>query len=297
MTDKAVKPVSGVADADREAAARPRRILRPGNGSEAWLRAIVDSAVDGIITIDELGSITDLNPAALRLFGYSADELIGQNVKILMPEPYHAGHDAYLRNYRETGVRKIIGIGREVAGKRKDGSVFPLDLAVSEVQRGGRRMFTGIVRDISERKRIEAEWQKFVGLVENSSDFMAMASLSWELLYINKAGRQLLGIGPEQVKGMEVRDLWEEDTLPAVLKKAGPGSAQRRLVPVPRQGQALRDRPGHRRGLQRLRHTRPAQRRTARHGFLLAGHARPNASRAGPARRRGAAQGDLRQRG
>ena len=222
MADNAAKPASSVASGNREAAAPHGEFHAPGNGSEAWLRAIVDSAVDGIITIDELGSITDLNPAVLRLFGYSADELIGQNVKILMPEPYHAGHDACLRNYRETGVRQIIGIGREVAGKRKDGSVFPLDLAVSEVQRSGRRMFTGIVRDISERKRIEGEWQKFVGLVENSSDFMAMASLSWELLYINKAGRQLLGIGPEQVKGMEVRDLWEEDTLPAVLKKAGP---------------------------------------------------------------------------
>ena len=297
MADKAVKPAAGVANTDHETTAAPAVSSHPGNGSEAWLRAIVDCAVDGIITIDELGSITDLNPAVLRLFGYAADELIGQNVKILMPEPYHAEHDVYLRNYRETGVRKIIGIGREVAGKRKDGSVFPLDLAVSEVQRGGRRMFTGIVRDISERKRIEEERQKFVGLVENSSDFMAMASLSWELLYINKAGRQLLGIGPEQVKGMEVRDLWEEDTLPAGTQEGGARSAQGRLVPLPWQGQALRDRPRHRRRLQRLWHTRPAQRRTPRHGFLLARHARPNSSRASPARRRGAAQGNLRQRG
>ena len=131
-----------------------------------------------------------------------------------------------MRNYRETGVRKIIGIGREVSGRRKDGTVFPLDLTVSEVQRGGQRMFTGILRDISARKRIEAERQKFVGLVENSSDFIAMASLTWELLYINKAGRELIGIGPEQVKGMEVRDLWEEGTLPAVLKDAGPVQLQ-----------------------------------------------------------------------
>ncbi len=220
MAGDAVKPISG--NADQETVAAQGKSHVPGNGSEAWLRAIVDSAVDGIVTIDSEGLITDLNPAALRLFGYASEELIGHNVKILVPEPHHGEHDAYLRNYRETGVRKIIGIGREVSGRRKDGTVFPLDLAVSEVQRGGKRMFTGIVRDISARKRIEAEWQKFVGLVENSSDFIAMASLTWELLYINKAGRGLIGIGPEQVKGMEVRDLWEEGTLPAVLKEAVP---------------------------------------------------------------------------
>ncbi len=222
MIGKPVKPLSGVFDADRETAAAYAESYASGNGSEAWLRAIVDSAVDGIITIDEQGSITEVNPAALRLFGYTAGELVGQNVKILMPEPFRGQHDAYLRSYRETGVRKIVGIGREVSGRRKDGTVFPLELAVSEVQRGGRRVFTGIVRDISERKRIEEERQKFVGLVENSSDFIAMASLSWELLYINKAGRELIGIGREQVKGMEVRDLWEEGTLPSVLKQAGP---------------------------------------------------------------------------
>jgi PAS domain S-box-containing protein len=221
MADKAAKPISGAAGADRKSGTA-QGPLAPGNGSEAWLRAIFDNAVDGIITIDSHGLISDLNPAATKLFGYSPEELIGQNVKMLMPEPYHAGHDTYLRNYLDTGVRKIIGIGREVSGRRKDGTVFPLDLAVSETRLGGQRIFTGIVRDISERRRIEGERQKFVGLVENSSEFIAMASLSWELLYINKAGRELIGIGPEQVKGMEVRDLWEEATLPAVLKVAGP---------------------------------------------------------------------------
>ncbi len=102
------------------------------------------------------------------------------------------------------------------------GPSFRWTSAVSEVQRGGQQLFTGIVRDISQRKLIEAERQKFVGLVENSSDFIAMASLNWELLYINKAGRELIGIRPEQVLGMEVRDLWEEATLPSVLKQAGP---------------------------------------------------------------------------
>lgn len=126
--------------------------------SEARRKAIVDNAVDGIITIDEMGIIADLNPSVERMFGYKPEELIGQNVKILMPDPYHTAHDTYLKNYRETAVRKIIGIGREVVGRRKDGTVFPLDLAVSEIPlEGGRRLFTGIVRDITERKQHEIQ--------------------------------------------------------------------------------------------------------------------------------------------
>jgi PAS domain S-box-containing protein len=125
--------------------------------SEGQLRAIVDTAVDGIITIDERGSVRTMNPAAERIFGYRADEVFGKNVHMLMPSPYHEEHDRYLADYRRTGVRKIIGIGREVVGRRKDGTTFPMDLAVSETVLGNRTVFTGIVRDISERKRAEAE--------------------------------------------------------------------------------------------------------------------------------------------
>jgi PAS domain S-box-containing protein len=134
--------------------ARAEQALRD---SEARLRAIVDTAVDGILTIDEAGAIEWLNAAALRIFGYAAEELVGRNVKLLMPDPYHAEHDRYLDNYRRTGERKIIGIGREVLGQRKDGSTFPCDLAVSEVHLGDRRIFTGIIRDITQRKRGEQE--------------------------------------------------------------------------------------------------------------------------------------------
>ena len=140
-------------DADDRVPKRQNRPGRSGAESEARLRAIVDNAVDGIITINEFGLIIDLNPAAQRLFGYSAEELAGQNIKVLMPEPYRTEHDGYLRNYRETGRPKIIGIGREVSGRRKNGSVFPLELSVSEVHFGGRRLFTGIVRDITKRER------------------------------------------------------------------------------------------------------------------------------------------------
>jgi PAS domain S-box-containing protein len=125
--------------------------------SEAKMRAILNTAVDGIVTIDERGIVESFNAAAERLFGYRAEEVIGRNVKMLMPEPYQSEHDAYVQNYLRTGRAKIIGIGREVFGLRKDGTVFPMDLAVSEVMLGERRLFTGIVRDLTERKRMERQ--------------------------------------------------------------------------------------------------------------------------------------------
>ena len=125
--------------------------------SEAKARAILETTVDGIITIDADGIIESFNAAAEDIFGYDAEEVRGENVKVLMPSPYREEHDEYLRSYHETGRRKIIGIGREVTGLRKDGSTFPMDLAVSEVELGDRTLFTGIVRDISERRRLEKE--------------------------------------------------------------------------------------------------------------------------------------------
>jgi PAS domain S-box-containing protein len=116
---------------------------------------LVTTAVDGIIVIDGQGKVRTYNPACERLFGFTAEEVIGKNVKMLMPEPYHDGHDGYLANYRATGQKKIIGIGREVVGRRKDATTFPMHLAVSELQLGARRMFTGIARDITELRKVE----------------------------------------------------------------------------------------------------------------------------------------------
>ncbi|MHA6691007.1 PAS domain S-box protein [Devosia sp. A449] len=124
-------------------------------GQARKLQAILESAVDAIITIDGKGLITTVNPAAARLFGYEQDEFLGRNVHFLMPEPYHSEHDGYLHNYRSTGRRKIIGIGREVSGRRRDGTLFPMHLAVSEFEIDGRIHFTGIIHDLSAHKATE----------------------------------------------------------------------------------------------------------------------------------------------
>jgi two-component system, LuxR family, sensor kinase FixL len=124
---------------------------------EAQMRAILETAVEGIITINERGLCESFNRAAERIFGYKAREVIGRNISLLMPTPHREHHDDYLENYRSTGHAKIIGIGREVSGRRKDGTIFPMDLAVSEVGLADRRIFTGFVRDITERKRLERE--------------------------------------------------------------------------------------------------------------------------------------------
>jgi two-component system CheB/CheR fusion protein len=124
---------------------------------EARLRAFVETAVDAIVTIDEGGLIESVNPATEKMFGYSASELIGHNVKMLMPPPYRNEHDGYLARYLQIGEKRIIGIGREVQARRKDGLTFPVDLAVSEFHVQGRRKFTGAIRDISARKQLERE--------------------------------------------------------------------------------------------------------------------------------------------
>ena len=129
--------------------------------SETRLHGVMDNVVDGIITIDEQGVIESLNRAAELLFGHPAERIRGKNVKVLMPEPHHSKHDDYIANYRHTGEAKIIGIGpREVLGLRKDGSTFPLELAVSAMDIGSKRCFIGVARDISLRKETEAQLQQ-----------------------------------------------------------------------------------------------------------------------------------------
>jgi two-component system, LuxR family, sensor kinase FixL len=129
----------------------------PMSESEARLRAIFSTAVEAIIIIDDRGCIDTVNPAAEKMFGWTMEELIGRNIQILMPEPFRSNHDNYLANYLTSGRPRIIGVGREALGQRRDGSIFPIDLSVGEFVVGDRRMFTGIVRNITDRHRLQAE--------------------------------------------------------------------------------------------------------------------------------------------
>lgn len=141
---------------------------------------VLESMVDGFVTIGEKGIIESFNPAAERIFGYTAEEVIGRNVSTLMPNPFARDHDRFVDNYLRTGDAKVIGTGREVFGRRKDGSTFPLYLAVSEFIRGGRRMFNGIVRDITEpmqvREKLREAKEKAEGADRAKSDFLSNVS-------------------------------------------------------------------------------------------------------------------------
>ena len=131
--------------------------VRRRRETEAQLRALVDTAVDGVMLIDSAGTVLMFNPACERLFDYAGEEVIGRNVRMLMPEPDRSAHDGYIASYLATGERRIIGIGREVEGRRKDGSTFPMDLSVGEAKQQGGSIFVGIIHDLTERKRTEAQ--------------------------------------------------------------------------------------------------------------------------------------------
>jgi two-component system, LuxR family, sensor kinase FixL len=144
----------------------------------ARLRAILETSVLGIITIDETGIIESFNPAAERLFGFSAAEVVGRNVNVLMPEPDRSAHDRYLQRYRDTGEARIIGIGREVRGRRKDGTTFPFELSVSEVRLAERRLFTGFIHDISDRRVAEQTARRRLDELAHASRLSTVGEMS-----------------------------------------------------------------------------------------------------------------------
>ena len=196
--------------------------------SEERLRAILETAVEGIITIDERGTIESFNPSAEKIFGYTAREAIGQNIKLLMPEPYRHEHDGYLENYHRTGHAKIIGIGREVMGRRKDGALFPMDLSVSEVKLAKRRMFTGFVRDITERKNAEKALLHYAALVEFSDDVIIGKTLDGHITSWNRGAEMVFGYSSKEMTGKPVSILIPDDRKdeePGILEKIKRGES------------------------------------------------------------------------
>jgi len=150
---------------------------------EARLRTIVETDPDAIVVIDERGRMESFSPAAERLFGHTEAEIVGRNVSMLMPSPYRENHDHYLERYRATGERRIIGIGRVVVGQRKDGSTFPMELAVGEVIANGRRLFTGFVRDLTDYQRTERRLQELQQELLHVSRFSTMGQMASTLAH------------------------------------------------------------------------------------------------------------------
>jgi len=162
---------------------RTNAMTRNALAQQAHLQSILDTVPEAMIVIDEYGIMQYFSSAAERLFGCRAADAIGQNVKILMPAPYRENHDSYLHRYKTTGERRIIGIGRVVVGQRRDGSTFPMELAVGEMKSGAQRFFTGFIRDLTERQKTEARLQELQSELVHISRLTAMGEMASTLAH------------------------------------------------------------------------------------------------------------------
>ncbi len=175
------------------------------------LEAALQTAVGAIVIIDDGGLIRTVNPATQKLFGYSENELVGQNVSVLMPEPFRSRHDGYIRHHLETGERKIIGIGRQVMGRRKSGAIFPMHLSVSTFTADGRRYFTGIVHDLSDQRGTGAlrEQALFEAIFNHLPDAVLVVDADHKILLCNPTVARVFGYAPEVIIGQETVVLYD----------------------------------------------------------------------------------------
>ena len=212
-----------------EAAASAQNALR----REAHMKSILDTIPDAMIVIDERGLIQSFSVAAERLFGYEAAEVIGKNIKMMMPSPYRENHDVYLNRYMRTGERRIIGIGRVVVGERKDGSTFPMELAVGEMSSSNQRFFTGFLRDLTERQNTEARMQELQSELVHMSRFTAMGEMASTLAH--ELNQPLSAIA-NYIKGSRrlLQDRTDEDS--TMIREAIDNAADQAL----RAGQIIR---------------------------------------------------------
>ena len=183
------------------------------NTNTPSVESILNTVIDAIIAIDENGIMQSVNPATEKMFGYTSGELIGRNVSMLMPNPYSSEHDQYICNYLRTGQTKIIGIGREVVGKKKDGTIFPLFLGVSEGRReGDKRFFTGVIRDITEMKRYQDDLKKqneFTATVLNTVRSLVMVlDRQGRIINFNRACEETTGYSFQEVTGKHFWDFF-----------------------------------------------------------------------------------------
>lgn len=186
------------------------------------LQAVVDNAHDAIITIDAKGQIETFNKAAARIFGYEPHEVLGRNVNMLMPSPYRDAHDGYLHSYLTTGVAKIIGTGREVEARRRDGTVLPIDLSVAEMNVGGRRGFIGVIRDISQRKQAEAARDHLAAIVQSTNDAVIGKNLAGYITSWNKGAEKIYGYTPDEAIGRPISMLAPpglKDEIPRLIER------------------------------------------------------------------------------
>ncbi len=188
-----------------------RAPIPPKADPAARLEAVMEAAVEGIIVIDADGIVQTYNKACERIFGYAAAQVVGRNVSMLMPSPDRERHDSYLGHYKRTGERRIIGIGREVRGQRRDGSVFPMELSVSEVHHGGDHVFVGMVRDITARKRAETELQgreaRLRSILDTTPDAIVVIDETGTIESFSASASRLFGYDPGEVVGRNVRML------------------------------------------------------------------------------------------
>ena len=184
----------------------------------ARLRSIIESAIDAIILIDSNGLMQEFSPAAERIFGYSKADVIGKNITILMPEPHQSKHDQYLMNYMNGGKPNIMGRQIEVDGIRKDGSIFPLEIAISEAMIGEEKNFTGIIRDITDRKEAERDLKKLSSVVEQSPVSVVITNPKGKIEYVNPHFSSVTGYTPIEAKGKTPRIL-KSGSQPAAFYK------------------------------------------------------------------------------
>jgi PAS domain S-box-containing protein len=170
----------------------------------SFLHAVMNTVLDGLIIIDEKGTVLSVNPSVERIFGYQSHELIGQNIRMLMPEPYHSSHDGYMSNYLNTGDKKVIGIGRDVSGKRKDGRIFDMELGINEMQVDGARMFVGTVRDITKQKHAEHESALLAAIVASSDDAIISKTLDGIVVTWNAGATRLFGYTAQEAIGRHI---------------------------------------------------------------------------------------------